>query len=1010
MVKVLRCGLWFILISLPMITQSSLKAESAERLFSTSPNEVVSVGMLSDAPASADTKQQLQITGTVTDETGEPLPGVNVRVKGTTIGTTSNADGSYSLSVQNESSILVFSYVGFIPQETPVDKQRIINITMLEDTQQIEEVVVVGYGTMRKSDLTGAVGSINTDQLQRQGGKVNILQAMQGMSPGLNIQRNASNASDDSYNLLIRGQNSIKASNTPLIILDGVPWDGGMNEIQQGDIQSIEVLKDASSAAIYGARGANGVILITTKKGKEGKASISYEGNYGVQKMSNFPRLLTAEEWWDFAVERVGRNALNNYPTIVANHEAGKSVDWLDLTTRTGQEQRHSLSIRGGNENVLYYVSGTYSGIKGISLGDDFKEVAVRSNLTVNITDWLSFGTNSQYTYIDRSGVKAGIPYTNNPYINYPITDDGTYVLRPWPEESSTSNPLSNLNILNEDYSQRLFSNNYLEIKLPFIKGFSYKLNTGYTVYNTRTNSYYGNNTLTGSQNQGQSYTFDAWHNNVLIENILTYQRAFSDHYIHFTGLYSTQKTSAESRGLTAREFPSDVLTWYQTSIAGSLTPSSYYSRTSYISQMARLAYNFQSKYLLTLTVRRDGYSGFGDDNKFGVFPSAALGWNISNEQFMQPISWISQLKLRLSYGQNGNQAISPYQTMANLQSQPYLGGDLANSTIAGYYPSSLATPNLTWETSTTLNGGLDFQLVKSRISGSLDAYETNSYNLLMDRAISPVHGITSIVQNIGETKNTGLEVYIRSINMQKSDFYWNTEVSFAYNKNKIVDLYGDKTTNDVANQWFIGKPLDVNYHYVFDGVWQVGEDNAVQPLAVPGDLKVKDVNKDGQINADDRDFMGQISPLYRIGLTNTLGYKNFTLSFSFYAPLGSTRYNPLWDTDIVYIDCRYNTIKLNWWREDNPTNEYPANRNSTNPYAVRFYQNADYLRLRYVTLSYKLPDRILQPVGLKNLEIFGDIRNALTFTKWKGLDPELSGQRDTPLDRTFMIGLKIEL
>ncbi|MGV8093580.1 MAG: SusC/RagA family TonB-linked outer membrane protein [Mangrovibacterium sp.] len=955
--------------------------------------------------------QSGKISGKVVDSNGQPLPGVTVVIKGTTNGMITDANGAFSLPNIPADATLQFSFVGMKTREIVVGNQTSVNVVLEEEIIGVDEVVVVGYGTMKKSDLTGSIGSINSDQLAKQGSKINILQAMQGMVPGLNIQHTASNASDDSYNVLIRGKNSIKASNTPLIILDGVPWDGGFNEIHQGDIQSIEVLKDASSAAIYGARGANGVILITTKRGKEGKASVKYEGNYGIQQIYNLPPVLTGEEWWDFAVERVGEKGVNYFPTVVANHNAGKSANWLDLATRTGQEQKHSVSVNGGNQGVLYYVSGTYSGIKGIAKGDDFKEAVVRTNLIVNITDWLSIATNSQYSYIDRSGVSADIgnAYLNNPLTN-PFADDGTYSLRPWPEEATTANPLSNLYILDEDYAQRLFSNNYLEIKFPFIKGLSYKLNTGYTVNNSRVGRFYGQNTLIGFQNQGQSYTSDQWTNDALIENILTYQRSFGDHNIHFTGLYSIQKTKAEARSLTAMEFPTDILTWYQTNVAGSLMPGASYSKRSYISQMGRLTYGFQRKYLLTVTVRRDGYSGFGEETKFGIFPSAALGWNISNEEFMQEINWISNLKLRLSYGQNGNQAINPYATMANLQSMNYLGGDLANTTIAGYYPSSLATPTLTWETSATFNAGLDFSLMKSRISGSIDAYQTKSKDLLMDRSISSVHGITSIVQNIGKTRNTGIEVFLRSINIQKSDFSWNTEASVAYNKNKIVDLFGDRTTNDVNNKWFIGKPIDVNYAYVFDGVWQVGEDNSLQPTAKPGDIKVKDANKDGKIDADDRDFIGQRSPVYLLGLTNNLGYKNFMLSFSFYSPLGSTRVNPLWDTDIVYLDCRRNTIKLNWWREDNPNNEYPANRNTTNPYSVQFFQDASYLRLRDVTLSYRFPSQVLQHIGLRNLEIYGNIRNALTFTKWKGLDPELSGQRDVPLDRTYMIGLRVEL
>ncbi len=961
---------------------------------------------------SSENQQQVSISGKVTDSTGSPLPGVSIVVKGTTNGTTTNVDGSYSLTNIPTNAVLQFSFVGMKMQEIAVTGKTNIDVMMEEDAIGIEEVVAVGYGTMKKSDLTGSIGSFKSNQLEQQGNKVNVLQALQGAVPGLNIQQTSNDAAQDSYNIIIRGQNSIKASNTPLIILDGVPYEGSLNEIDQGDIESIEVLKDASSAAIYGARGANGVILITTKKGNIGKTRIRYEGSYGVQEIYKLPSVLNGDEYWDFAVDRVGQDVVNQFPTLVENHANGKSVDWLELGTRNGQQQKHSVKLSGGLENIQYYISGTYSNVKGISLGDDFQEWVVRSNLTVHVNEWIKIGTNSQYSDQDLSGVavqfsgSSGV-YRNNPLIN-PFDEDGSYSIYPWPEETNTSNPLLNLNIQDEDYAQRLFSNNYAEIKFPFCKGLSYKFNTGYTRYNRQIGRFWGSNTRTGVENNGQSYTYNNTNQDVLIENILSFQKAIGKHSINFTGLYSAQKTTSETRYLTAKEFPTDVLTWYQPDVAATLIPGADYSEKEYISQMIRLSYSFNSKYLLTVTARRDGYSGFGEDNKFGIFPSAALGWNISNEKFLSEVDWLTNLKLRLSYGQNGNQAIAPYETMAKLTALSYLQGDNANETAPGYYSSSLANPNLSWETSQTANMGIDFQLFKSRIIGAVDFYKTKTKDLLLDRLISSTHGITSITQNIGRTENRGIELSVRSINVQKSNLQWDTEFNFSFNDNKIIDLYGDKT-DDVANGWFIGKPIGTNYGYIFNGVWQTNEDNSLQPDAKPGDIKVKDTDKSGDINSDDRGFMGQSSPKYIIGLTNTIKYKNLTFSFFLYSPRGATKYNPLWDTDIVMADARYNTIKLDWWREDNPSN-YPANRSDANPYGIVFYQDASYVRLRDVTLSYLLPKQLSNKIGLNNLRIYGNIKNGLTFTKWKGVDPELSEQRDIPLDRTFIIGISMDL
>ncbi|MEI7424335.1 MAG: TonB-dependent receptor [Prolixibacteraceae bacterium] len=957
---------------------------------------------------SSPTLQQKSVSGKVTDSSGATLPGVSVVVKGTTNGTITNGNGNYSITNYPENAILQFSFVGMTTLETKIGNQSIINAVLEESTISIENVVVIGYGSVKKSDLTGSVSSIQSDQLVREGAKINVLQSLQGMVPGLSIRQTSSDAAQDSYNILIRGRNSIKASSAPLIILDGVPYVGGLNEIDQGDVKSIDILKDASSTAIYGARGANGVILITTKKGTTGKPKIQYEMSFGAQQIYSMPEILSGEEYWNFAVDRVGSKVINNFPTLVKNHQLGKSVNWLDLATRNGQQQKHSIKLSGGQENVHYFLSGTYSDVKGIAMGDNFKEFVFRSNLSVNLTKWLEVGVNSQYTTQDQSGLAVGgdLVYMNNPLINA-LDDNGGYSVYPWPEEPTFTNPMSNLNVKDEDYVQRLFINSYAEIKFPFLKGLSYKFNSGYTTSSRQTGRFWGNNTLAGLVNGGQAYTYNSDNKDILVENIISYQNIFGKHNINFTGLYSNQNNTLDIRSLTTQGFPTETLTWYQPDVAKVIKPSSSYIEQKYISQMARLVYSYDSKYLVTLSTRRDGYSGFGKDNKFGIFPSVALGWNISNEKFLSSTKFINSLKFRLSFGENGNQAINPYQTLAKLQASNYLGGNDASTTAAGYYPSSLATPGLSWETSTTLNSGLDFQILKSRIIGSIDIYKTRTTDLLLDRAISSVHGITTITQNIGETENRGIELFVNSKNIQKGKFHWDTEFTFSHNKNKIIDLYGNGS-NDILSGWFIGKPIDANYDYVFDGVWQTGDNYSLQPDAKPGDLKIKDSNGDGKINSDDRDFIGQSSPKSMFSLTNIFVYKDFSLSFQLFCPIGATRYNPLWDTDIVMVDARMNTIKLNWWRTDNPTNEYPANRNSTNPYLVKFYQDASYVRLRDVTLSYALPERMAGKIGLKNLRIYGNIKNGLTFSKWKGLDPELSNQRGTPLDRTFVLGFSL--
>jgi TonB-linked SusC/RagA family outer membrane protein len=624
------------------------------------------------------------------------------------------------------------------------------------------------------------------------------------------------------------------------------------------------------------------------------------------------------------------------------------------------------------------------------------------------VADWLTIGTNSQYSDQDLSGLAANF---NQAFFLIPLInayeEDGSIALYPWPEEPVFQNPLSNLNVLDEHYKRTLFSNNYLQIDFPFVPGLSYKLNTGFTFTDTNIGRYWGPTTVVGFENNGQSYTENSSVQDRLIENLLIYNKSWGKHNLNVTALYSTQSYSFEERTLTARDFPTNVLTWYQPNVAAVSEPNNSFLEQKYQSQMGRVNYNYNSRYLITLTARRDGYSAFGKDRKYGTFPSVAVGWNMGDEPFMSGLTWLDQLKVRGSIGQNGNQAVSPYLTLAGLGQSNYLMGPNGDQTAPGYAPDRLASPELGWETSTSWNAGIDMVMFNGRLQSSIDYYNTNTTDLLLFRRISPVHGIPNVTQNIGETKNEGLEFNITSINVAQDDFQWTTNFNFAYNRNEILDLYGNGQ-DDVASGWFIGKSIDANFGYVFDGVWQEGDDidNSTQPNALPGDVKVRDVNGDGVIGPDDRDFMGHSNPRYTAGLTNTLSYKNFTLSFIFFTQQGATRVNPLWDTDLVWSDVRRNSINLNNWSESNPTNEYPANRDGTNPFELRFYQDASFVRLRDITLGYSFDNALSENIGLSQLRLYANVRNALTFTSWEGLDPELSEQRGIPIDRTFSLGL----
>jgi TonB-linked SusC/RagA family outer membrane protein len=686
-----------------LFTNSDIKYEILNRQIILTPNRSVKSKPVDIHSAlQLEQPQQKEITGKVTDTGNLPLPGVSVIVKGTTIGTVTNTDGEFSLNIPLNAETLQFSFVGMKTQEIVVGDQTTINIVMEEETFGIEEVVAVGYGTVKKSDLTGSISSIKADELEKQGPRINFVQALQGAAPGLNITQTGNSASSGSINVRIRGQNSILASNNPLVILDGVPYDGGLNLIDQSTIESIEVLKDASSSAIYGARGANGVILITTKKGEKGKPTISYDGSYGVKQIYGIPELLTGPEHWEFGVERYGESSIStNYPTRVENYNNGVSTNWVEEATRLGTQNKHTVGISGGADRVEYFVSGGYMNVKGIAKGDDYENINGRVNLIIKPADWLEIGTRTQYTFQDNSGLEVnfsggadaphsisnlGGAFLMNPLIS-PYDEEGNILIYPWPEMANYPNPLSNLNVLDEDFNRTLFSNNFIQVDFPFIDGLSYKLNTGISYQSANRDIFWGNNTLEGIVNNGQAFSEDRKKNNWLVENLLFYNKSFGNHSLNLTALYSTQKDTYDRTRIFSRGFPTEVLTWYQPGSAEVVTPSRIYSQQSYISQMGRLFYSYEEKYLLTATFRRDGYSAFGSEKKFGVFPSLALGWNVKRESFLVDSDLISQLKLRASYGMNGNQAISPYSTLASVNRKDYLTGPNGDIQGVGFLP-----------------------------------------------------------------------------------------------------------------------------------------------------------------------------------------------------------------------------------------------------------------------------------------------------------------------------------
>tara|TARA_R110002096_G_scaffold111394_1_gene243137 strand:- start:31476 stop:34430 length:2955 start_codon:yes stop_codon:yes gene_type:complete len=957
--------------------------------------------------------QNKSITGNVTDLSGIPLPGVNVIVKGTKKGTSTDFDGNYTISVA-AGQTLTFSYVGFKRKEVVVGSSSVYNLKMETDNAQLNEVIVVGYGSQKKSDITGAVGSVAKERLDMVS-NTNVAQAIQGSIAGVTVNNNSASASGGDVTILIRGRNSISANNGPLIVLDGIPYSGSLNDINPVDIAAMEVLKDASASAIYGSRGANGVILVTSKKGKSGKVRFSYDGYYGVLEATNLPNVLSASEFYDF---KETREPGVFDPSEIEIYESGGGVDWIDLALRSGSTLQHNLSVSGGSDKFKYYISGTLLDVKGIAVNDNFQRSTLRLNLESNATNWLTIGTNTQLSYSDSSGL--GPSFSDAYYMN-PLTtsydENGDLTIYPWPEDVFYGNPLQNTLADNSNERYKVISNVYFDVDLGFIPGLSYRLNSGLEYTNTRIGSYWGVNTKRGLENQGEAQVRNDFRTNILLENIVTYKKEFGKHNVFLTGLYSFQDDLRDDQDLDSQGFPNDVLTWRQANVAALVEPGYTYQKSTVLSSMLRLNYGFDNRYIFTLTGRRDGYSAFGNSTKFGNFYSAAVAWNIHNEAFMEN-SGVSTLKLRGSYGENGNQAVSPYESLTQLIERSYVDG---GTSLPGYVTDNeLGNPSLGWETTSALNIGLDYGFLKNRIKGSIEAYQSKTTDLLTSRSISPFNGATEITTNIGEIQNEGLEFSISANAVRTDNFSWDVDANISFNRNEIVDLYGDKT-DDVGNDWFIGQPIRVYYEYEYDGVWQIGDDiaNGPQPDAEPGFAKVKDQltvdtdgdgipdATDGDINADDRIILGQRDPTTIAALSMNFSYKNFSLYILSQGAFGAIQQNGL-KSDNVFGEVRRNTTKKNWWTPDNPTNEFYGNIDGANIDGVSFYESTDYWRIKDITLSYDLGQEVLDKLGIERFRLYVTGRNLFTFTDYEGLDPEFTGTRDAPLQKTFTVGFNV--
>ena len=945
--------------------------------------------------------QNTTVKGVVRDAMG-PTAGATVVQKGTNNGTITDLDGNFTINVPSN-AVLVISFVGLDTQEIPVAGKKFIEVT-LSGNEELEEVVVVGYGTQKKSDITGSVASVDKARLSKLP-VTNVLQAVQGATAGVTISQGSS-IPGDAPSALVRGRNSINAGTGPYIVVDGVPISksgGSLNDINPGDIESMEILKDASATAIYGTNGANGVILITTKHGKEGKPSISYNGYVGIEDFANKMDFCNGaqitQRYKDYVAQNAGETMYNDYVKNqgeAAAQAAGQETDWIyDMVSRTGIIQDHNVTINGGAEKVKYFISGDYLTQKGVLKGFNYKRYSLRLNIDADVTDYLKIGTNTYIVSHNRDGGRVNFLMAEamSPY-GQVYNEDGSYCIYPMASENLFFNPMRDVNQDHERRQWNINLNGYADLDFGHIwaplKGLHYKFNFGYS-YVPKRESYY--NGAEQNNLNGYGEIFNAETQNYTAENILSWARDFGKHHIDLTALYASSRRKYHDNTAAASKFINDELLWHNLGGGGTQVAKSKTELYTTVSQMGRINYSYDSRYLFTATVRRDGSSVFGDNIKYGTFPSVALGWNIANEAFMEGTNdWLNNLKLRLSYGKAGNEAINVYETLSKMTNAALA---LDGASYTALYPNSrMGNSGLSWESTQSFNVGVDFGFLNNRINGNIDFYTSKTTDLLLQRNLPKISGYSNVYMNMGETANKGLEITINSKNISTKDFTWSTSLVWSWNKNEIKDLYGDGK-DDLGNRWFIGHPISVIYDYEMEGIWQKdeidrGDHLNHDPQAQAGDVKLRDIDGDGKITPEgDKTIQGQTTPKWIGGLTNTFSYKNITLSIFIQTVQGLKRNNSLLAMASDEMGRRNSTLEVGYWSESNPTNEFRSLSKTSNRWGYGFPRDASFTRVKDITLSYQFPAKITKALNINALTIYASGRNLFTFTDWIGWDPE---------------------
>ncbi len=1005
--------------------------------------------------------QERVVTGKVVssdDNTG--LPGVNVAVKGTSRGTTTDANGAYKISVPNGGTILVFSSVGFLAQEVTIGSKSTIDLPMIADDKTLNEVVVVGYGTQKKSQLTGAISSVTSKQITEMP-ITNLGQAMQGRVAGVDVAQSGSKPGS-TPTIRIRGRRSFNAGNNPLYVVDGIPLTGDRNELlgtrpfdfttggyedlNPNDIASMEILKDATSTAIYGARGANGVVLVTTKRGNNnGKTTISYDAYAGVTDPLDKVHLFSGPEFAEYVREAyrstgeyndaTGKpvptgvadayadahvSPLGGDPAVAAGIAANRNTDYQSLILRQGFQQNHSLGIQGGSEKTQFYISVGYFLDKGINPGLDYSRYSVRANIDHQINKVLKVGISSYMMYSARNGANLnpyGFTLQQNP-LGRPYDDNGNIIFSPT-NDALLTNPLAEIvpgAQIDNIKKYRIFNSIYAEANI--INGLKYRVNFGPDFSVSRAARFTGSQTNDRKGGDPTASNNNQFGFNYTLENILTYNKTFGNHSLGVTALQSIQRDNFEYNNQSVQGVPAESQQFYNTGNASLvLGVGSNLIQWTLNSFMGRINYDYKDKYLITATIRRDGSSRFGENTKYGNFPGIALAWNINNEDFLKQVTWLDQLKLRVSRGSVGNQGVVPYQTQGLLSRTVYAWN---NTAAYGYRPSTIGNPDLRWETSTSSNIGIDFSLWRGRVAGSIELYQTNTTDLLLSDQLPQSIGFNAVTKNVGETRNRGIEISLSTVNVNsKGGFKWTTDFAFTKNNEAIVSLYNG-AVDDLGNKWFIGKPLTAYFDYKKAGIWQTNEADAAKSYqSGVGQIKIQDTDNDGKITANDRVFLGSDIPTFSAGITNRFNYKGFDLSFFVYGRFGQTILSGF-HRDNNQLAGRYQQIKVDYWTPNNPTNEFPRpNHNQEFPVnnSALFYFDGTFVKVRNINFGYTFSSKLTQRLGMQSLRVFTSIQQPFIFStyrsKYNGVDPETAdgtiNNNVTPATRITTFGLNVK-